>query len=370
MATTTTIPAVDPCTLALLQTHPHLNGVLDGGYTFLAKAVAHGDHALVSALLAAGADPAAGGTPALVLAARKGDALCVQVLLAAGAEVDRRNAKGRTGLMAASLKGSESCLRLFLDKGAGVGKAEANGFTSLMNACQNGHVACVRALIEAKAPVDAMEKHGQTALMTACMGGHHLCAEEVLMAGAAVDATNEDGCPALMFAAQSGHEECVHVLLVAGADVDKRGLDVTALMLACEGGHGELVRQLVQAGAVVSHAPNTSGWTAIRLARAHGYLSIATFLRTRQHWNAVAEAVRARPYVLHWMRTYSEAIFHPTSAAARCAAHVASGDKRSADAVRLQEENAQLKRLAVQLGATQERLALARAVAEHRTAGA
>ena len=73
---------------------------------------------------------------------------------------------------------------------------------------------------------------------------------------------------------------------------------------------------------------------------------------------------------LHWQRVYAEAVFHPGSTAARCAAYVASGDQRSIALIAAEEENRQLKRLAVQLGAAPERVALAQAVARHRTTGA
>tara|TARA_B110000046_G_scaffold183946_1_gene221212 strand:- start:2884 stop:3225 length:342 start_codon:yes stop_codon:yes gene_type:complete len=112
----------------------------------------------------------------------------------------------------------------------------------------------------------------------------------------------------------------------------------------------------------------------------------------------IKRAVRVCPYALHWQRTYVEAAFHPTSAAARCAAYAASGDEHAVACVRMQEENAQLmrlvtrgadalrerlenrkrslsqdnvllKRLAVQVGgATPEDVMRACAVAWHRTA--
>ena len=105
------------------------------------------------------------------------------------------------------------------------------------------------------------------------------------------------------------------------------------------------------------------------LSAYYGHGSIAKLLVARLRWIMVAKAVRALPYVLHWQRVYSEAVFHPDSVAAQCAAYVTAGDKRSIAQLQGEEDIRQLKRLVKQLGATSEQVALTRAISQYRTTG-
>ncbi len=109
------------------------------GYTILEHAV-HSPQ-MVQILLAAGADPNAGGGVAkpLLEAAARGDSVSVRLLLEVGAAVGAGDGKGYTALMAAADRGRGEIVQILLAAGADVNTRSQQGHTALGEALAKGH---------------------------------------------------------------------------------------------------------------------------------------------------------------------------------------------------------------------------------------
>lgn len=161
---------------------------------------------------------------ALREAARRGDGSAVVELLGEGAG-------GMVGSGAAE-HGHAAVVSALLAAGADVNKGGASGWTALKLAAGSGYAAGVALLLAAGARVNeaaaaAVEPPGParwtapSALILAAQGGHAAAASVLLAAGAAVDAVNLGGATALLLAARDGHTPVVSLLLAAGAAVGK-----------------------------------------------------------------------------------------------------------------------------------------------------
>ena len=102
------------------------------GVTALHWAARHGDADLVTALVAAGANPRAttlfGSYTPLHLAAERGSAAIAKALVAAGAPVDARTNTGATPLMLAAAAGDVAVITTLLDKGRRSTRRKATAF--------------------------------------------------------------------------------------------------------------------------------------------------------------------------------------------------------------------------------------------------
>ena len=144
-------------------------------------------------------------------------------------------------------------------------------------------------------------------------------------------------------------------------------------MLSCAYGRNQIFRKqiartLVKMGAIVDHAA-ANGVTSTFQMLARNKAIMMVLQRTRRHWALIAKAVRVRRIALYWQRVSVEKTFCPGSRGVRCTAYAVCGDKRSIEQLhleRMEEEIVQLKRLAVQHGATPKCVALASAVALYR----
>ena len=143
----------------MLQESFDANASQSDGATALHWAAYHGDPELVTALLAAGADPAAAnrnGSTALWLAARHGHADVLAALLAGGADANEALPLGRRPLMLAARSGNTEAVRILLDHDADPNAAESDrGTTALMQAADQGHADVMALLIENGADIAA-----------------------------------------------------------------------------------------------------------------------------------------------------------------------------------------------------------------------
>jgi ankyrin repeat protein len=128
---------------------------------------------------------------------------------------------------------------------------EEGGHTRLMRAAHEGDVQAIRALCGGTSDVNAIDNEGRTALMFATVNRHRKAVSELLKHGADVNARDNDGYTALIFAASSGDEEIVSLLLGHEADVSVKvdSTGETALAVARRNRHEDVVRVLEQYGA-------------------------------------------------------------------------------------------------------------------------
>jgi uncharacterized protein len=138
----------------------------------IADAAERRDAAAIRTLLKQGADVGAAqpdGTTALHWAALHGDTALASMLLVAGANVRATTRLGGyTPLHLASQTANAALITILLDGGADVKAPTSTGATSLMLAARVGSVESVKLLLERGADANAKEKtYGETALMFA-----------------------------------------------------------------------------------------------------------------------------------------------------------------------------------------------------------
>jgi ankyrin repeat protein len=213
------------------------------GSTALHWAAETGQRELVTALLAAGANPNATsrfGVPPLMPAVVRGDAAIVQSLVRAGAKADARLPNGQTLLMLAGRTGDPATLRMLLESGADANAVDQSmGESALMWAAAENHADAVRTLVAAGARVDL--RSAPMEFSKDRFGDGRSARFTVLPRG---------GWTALMYAARQDSREAARALAVAGADLDATDPDgTTALTLAVINSNYELAAQLLEAGA-------------------------------------------------------------------------------------------------------------------------
>jgi len=226
---------------ALLAAHPavDVNQHTADGTTALHWAVHHGDTALVTRLLAAGAHANAvndyGATP-MSEAAIRGDVKLLRALLAAGADVESANADGQTALMIVARTSNVEAARLLLRYGAQVDAHENwRRQTALMWAAAQQQPAMVRVLLEHGAPVNERSLVNDW--------------PRQVTAEPRMQARPSGGFTPLLYAARAGCLECVQILVKAGADPNLRDPDdVSPLLEAILNFHFDIAAFLVKHG--------------------------------------------------------------------------------------------------------------------------
>jgi ankyrin repeat protein len=245
----------------------------------LVIAVRNQDAATVRALLATQpvADVnqrTADGTSALHWAVYHGDAALVTQLLAAGADATARNDYGSTPMSEAAIRGDVSILRALLAAHADVDSANADGQTALMILARTSNVAAAELLIAHGAQVNARERwRNQSALMWATAESQPAMVRLLLKHGAVVDqrslvnnwarqvtseprmqARPSGGFSPLLYAARAGCLECAQLLIKAGADPNLTDPDgVSPLLESILNFHFDLAAFLIRHGVDVDH---------------------------------------------------------------------------------------------------------------------
>jgi ankyrin repeat protein len=188
------------------------------GRTALGTAARNGHGALVSLLLACGADPRhrhSSGARALDRAAQEGHLDVVERLLAHDPGLlDLPGSQGDTPLIMAAGHGHVVLVRLLLDRGADARHRNEGGLRALDWAAQTG-LGEVAGVLLAHDPelLDLPGFHERTALAAAAGGGHTALVADLLGRGADPSRRLADGTRALDWAASQGHQAVVERLL-------------------------------------------------------------------------------------------------------------------------------------------------------------
>ncbi|XP_026477862.1 ankycorbin-like [Ctenocephalides felis] len=241
-------------------------GLLDSpdrdGLTPLHLAVIQGDTALVSLLIAQGADIDAldNERHSVVHWATVCCELdCLRLLLSAGANPSAPDILGGCPLhYAAQLCGAPlaqgaipgHALRILKEllnaKSTSVHVVDHEGRSPLLWAAAAGSPEAVIALIKAGAHVEAADRDGLTALHCAASRGNTGCIETLItLCGAAVDVIDCNGCTSLHYAATLGHADATSLLLDLDAAPDRQDRKGrTPAHCACAKGQLETVKIL------------------------------------------------------------------------------------------------------------------------------
>lgn len=192
------------------------------GWTPLFHAVHRDNYDLLSALLAAGADPKVTtpkGTSPVLFAAGRGHPQGLRLLLQHGADPDYVPGKNLSALLEAVRMQRADCVQILLEGGADPNIAEnVDGANPLHSAAFRGYADSVELLLKAKADPNAKIYRGHTPLHLAAIRGHADIARMLLKYGANPSLTaphlgNGDGAyTPREFAVNGKHAEVVRIL--------------------------------------------------------------------------------------------------------------------------------------------------------------
>ncbi len=234
-----------------------------GGQTALHFAARLADPKLVSALLAAGADPLAiaedGSTAAEVVghatwlqvagtegAKRHKDAKATRELLPTRAAANQRAAEALAAAIAAR---DSRGVALLLETGVSAAQADRDGITPLLRATELGDADLIDLLVRFGANPN-IPAAGSLPLERAARQANTATLEVLLRHGANPNAAGAHGTTALHTAAARGRPDAVVLLLQHGAHVDPRSEDGrTPLMLAAMFSRPRVIELLLRRGA-------------------------------------------------------------------------------------------------------------------------
>lgn len=213
------------------------------------------------------------GSTALHWATYQVDHALVRALLDAGAVADVTNNYGSTPLAEAVKLGDLELVRMLLDAGADPDSPSLDNQTALMLSANLGLLEIATLLIEHGADVNAIETfRDQTALMWAAAENHPDIVELLIEHGADVTpvAHHDDwprqmtsepraqfrptgGLTALLYATRSGCYRCAVALVEAGADINRPNPDgITPLLNAIDARSFDIAMYLIDQGAKVN----------------------------------------------------------------------------------------------------------------------
>ena len=192
----------------------------------------------------------------LFAAAARGDADQIATLIARGAKVDERDGYGRTPLHVAAYGGQHGVMRALVAAGADPNALERDRYDIVTIAAVADDVPTLRvALTLGASERNVTSRYDGTALIAAAHLGHAEVVRTLIKAGAPLDHVNNLGWTALIESIVLGdggtrHTDTLTALVEAGANVnlaDRSGQ--TPLALAQGRGYDAMVAALRRAGA-------------------------------------------------------------------------------------------------------------------------
>jgi ankyrin repeat protein len=182
------------------------------GWTATMWAVGRADPAVVSALLAAGGDPAPAGFRPMVEAAKGGNAGVVRLLAARRFSCRAQDDLGVSAVSYSATLASTDTAKALLDCGADPNAADSHGTTPLMRAVQSGKTAAAALLLSRGAKPDLRDAQGYTALMWAARDGKTALVRALLAARADPRVKALDGSTAREIAVRRRRDEAAALL--------------------------------------------------------------------------------------------------------------------------------------------------------------
>ena len=226
-----------------------------------------------------------------------------------------------------------------------------NGFsTALMKACKFGEFAgVVRDLIKAGFDVNHEDNAQRTPLIIACNWNNVEIATILLKAGADANCQTkihlaDQGIVThytpLKLACVRGNTQMVELLLIAGASVNVKGEDrSTAINAAFFHRRYDIVRILIDHGANID----------MDYFREHSVVGlsdeIVAYANMRRLYRKWREAVRVRPYIMHWIKDYADRRYDPDSVGVLHPILISGGKKEEAKRMLEQETQKEFVRI-------------------------
>ena len=192
----------------------------------------------------------------LFAAAASGDASAIKTMLAQGEKPDVRDAYRRTPLHVATYVGQHAVMRALVAGGADPNALERDRYDIVTIAAVANDVPTLRLALELGASAkNVTSRYDGTALIAAAHLGHAEVVRTLIRAGAPLDHVNNLGWTALIESIVLGdggtrHSETLKALIDAGANVnlaDRNGASPLALARARR--YDAMAEQLVRAGA-------------------------------------------------------------------------------------------------------------------------
>jgi ankyrin repeat protein len=272
---------------------------------------------VIKLLLKHGADPNVPretGSNALHWAAMIGDLEIVKFLAPYVSDINQKGRWERTALCIAAYHGNNEVVKFLLKSGANTSIASENGNLALHLAAQRGHIEVIRTLIPyvkinesdhagrtalslaaqagKKEVVNLLlangasatipNNHGSAPIHYAAQEGHVNVVERLLSEVVNIDAPGASGYSALFFAAEAGREKVVELLLLNGSDPNLHsGNGIYPLHLAVLNGNLRIVQLLAKRMRNINPIHPYSRLTPLGIAKKHGHIKIAKFLRSR-----------------------------------------------------------------------------------------
>lgn len=320
-----------------------------------------------------------GDTP-LHLAARNDQLEAVQLLLQSLDTRDEVNMDGETALYQAADKGQERCVLALLEAGCDPNILTTAKCSALHPVSEKGDTSLVQLLLEYKAHTDFKNQHQEAPLHLAVKNSHIPVIYSLLKAGCDNNVTNKRSQTAMHLAAELGKIEVVEMLLKAGLDLtlcDRQGK--TALGVAARADEAIIVDMIIKAERYyawrtsnpelndslhneypltfkLDHRYETKQLRLMAWRLAYELLKPGDWKRLAEHWGFSKEQVSAIEEQWTGQHSYKEhgnrmllIWLHGEELAQRSPAKelyqglILTGNRKAADKIRMEEENASSK---------------------------
>lgn len=288
--------------------------VVDDSYTPLHHATMRSSLAVIEILCKAGANVHAKSSrkhTALHMAAWFKHSACAELLLRLGSLKDEVDREHRTALFMAIEQGNLDTIQVLIDGGCSITFRDRHGRNIVHAAVRSGKPEVLQYILRQhpaerrRALVNHQDKNGQTPLHEAVLADNLKMVKLLLELRARGEMIDIYGTCVLHNAARWGREAMSFTLLESTKDPNPRdGSGRTPLHVASEYGQCAFIRQFIQDCSrldltIQFNARNLSNDTALMLALAYGFESVATLLLEKDHTLSHHSCDTARHFPVH-----------------------------------------------------------------------